>query len=63
MKLLMARSLNLEEAAIFKEDQLTSDQFSAFINDFKEGLLKHQEEEAELTPDVGFWLCGRFPGS
>jgi len=59
----MARSLNPEEAAIFKENQLTSEQFSAFINDFKEGLLNHQEEELELTPEVGFWLCGRYPGS
>jgi hypothetical protein len=59
----MARSLNSEEAAIFTENKLTNDQFSAFISDFKEGLLKHQEEELELTPEVGFWLCGRFPGS
>ena len=59
----MARSLNPEEAAIFNENQPSSEQFSAFINDFKEGLLKHQEEELELTPEAGFWLCGRFPGS
>jgi len=61
-KILMARSLNSEEAAIFNEN-FTNEQFSAFINDFKEGLLKHQEEESELTPEVGFWLHGRFPGS
>jgi hypothetical protein len=59
----MARSLNPEEAAIFNENQLTSEQFSAFISDFKEGLLKHQEEELEMIPEVGFWLRGRFPGS
>jgi hypothetical protein len=59
----MARSLNSEEAAIFKEDQLPGEQFSAFVNDFKEGLLKHEEEGSEMTPEAEFWLCGRFPGS
>lgn len=59
----MARSLNSEEAAIFYENQSATEQFSAFMSDFAEGLLKHQEEEAELALDPGFWLHDRFRGS
>lgn len=63
IKISMARSLNSEEAAIFKEDPLAGEQFSAFISDFTEGLLKHQEEELELTAEVALWMGGRFTGS
>lgn len=59
----MARSLNSQEAAIFKDEPIADEQFSAFISDFTDGLLKHQEEELELTAQVALWLRGRFPGS
>lgn len=59
----MARSLNSEEAAIFNENQSATDQFSAFMRDFAEGLSKHQDEEPELALDPGFWLRDRFRGS
>ncbi|HLX70078.1 MAG TPA: hypothetical protein VKV04_10675 [Verrucomicrobiae bacterium] len=59
----MARSLNPEEAAIFQDDSIANEQFSAFMSDFAEGLLKHQEEDLELTTQVALWLRGRFPGS
>jgi hypothetical protein len=59
----MARSLNSDEAAIFNENLLAKEQFSAFMSDFTEGLLKHKEEEPEFMPESGFWLNGRFPGS
>jgi hypothetical protein len=59
----MARLLSSEEAAVFNENLLANEQFSAFMSDFAEGLMKHQEKEPELTPETGFWLTERFPGS
>jgi hypothetical protein len=59
----MARLLNSEEAAVFDENILANEQFSAFMSAFAEGLMKHEDKEPELTPETGFWLTERFPGS
>lgn len=58
----MARSLNSEEAAVFNEEPLESEQFP-LLSDFAEALLKRQKEEMELSPDPGIWWHGRFPGT
>lgn len=59
----MARSLNLEEAEVFKDAISPERRFAEECGGSLDGLLQRRDEELELTRESGFWFGGYFPGA
>lgn len=58
----MARSLNPEEAEVFKDAISPERRFAAEYGTF-EGLVERHDEELELTMESAFWFGGHIPGA
>jgi len=58
----MARSLNANEAEVFKDAISPERKFTLDYGSF-EGLVERRDEEMELTPDSAFWFGGYIPGA
>jgi hypothetical protein len=58
----MARSLNLDEAEVFKDAIFPERRFALECGSL-EGLLQRRDEEMELTPESAFWFGSHFPGA
>ena len=58
----MARSLNPDEAEIFKDAISPERKFTLEFGSL-EGLLERRDEEMELTPESAFWFGDHFPGA
>jgi len=53
--ILMARSLNTQEAEVFNAAIDTTQNFPLFA-DYAESLLKRRDEALELAPESGIWF-------
>ena len=58
----MARSLNSDEAEVFKDAISPERKFTQEYGPF-EGLQERRDEELELSSDSAFWLGGHVPGA
>ena len=58
----MARSLNSEEAEIFKNVISPERKFTEDFGSF-DGLPARRDEELELIANAAFWLGGHIPGA
>ena len=58
----MARSLNIEEAEVFKNAISPERKFTLEYGSF-EGLVERREDDLESTMESAFWLGGHIPGA
>jgi hypothetical protein len=58
----MARTLNVDEAEVFKNAISPERKFTLEYGSF-EGLVERRDEELELNLDSAFWLSGYVPGA
>jgi len=58
----MARTLNIDEAEVFKNAISPERKFTQEYGSF-EGLVERRDEELELTMNSAFWLSGHLPGA
>ena len=58
----MARTLNSDEAEVFKNAISPERKFTLEYGSF-EGMLERRDEELELAMDSAFWLSGHIPGA
>ena len=58
----MARTLNVDEAEVFKNAISPERKFTLEYGSF-EGLVERRDEELELNLDSAFWLSGHVPGA
>jgi hypothetical protein len=58
----MARSLNPDEAELFKDAISPERKFALEYGSF-EGLSQRRDEELELTSESAFWFGDHFPGA
>ena len=58
----MARSLNSDEAEVFKNAISPERKFAEEYGSF-EGLVERRDEELELTTESAFWIPGHIPGA
>ena len=58
----MARTLDLDEAEVFK-DAISPERRFVIDHGSLENLTERRDEEMELTPESGFWFGAHFPGA
>ena len=58
----MARSLNIDEAEVFKNAISPQRKFTLEYGSF-EGLVERRDEDLELAVESAFWFGGHLPGA